>query len=108
MVAKICTVKILVIIGSERLYNDMLRRYNGQSTGSSGPVVVIKLDKSGGCVDRDESYMKQLRHAQVREYFFGDAKTTLSPHTQQLDFDQVSIYKVAESQFFPFLAFSYN
>lgn len=76
----------------------MLRRYNGQSTGGSGPMVVIKLDKSGGCVDRDESFMQQLRHAQVREYFFGDAKTTLSPHTQQLDFDQLSIYKVAESQ----------
>ena len=83
----------------------MLRRYNGQSAGGNGPMVVIKLDKSGGCVDRDESYMKQFRHAQVREYFFGDAKTTLSPHTQQLDFDQLSIYKVAESQLSPYLAF---
>lgn len=105
-VIKICIVKILVIIGSERLYNDMLRRYNGQSTGGSEPMVVIKLDKSGGCVDRDESFMKQLRHAQVREYFFGDSKTTLSPHTQQLDFDQLSIYKIAESQFSTYLAFS--
>lgn len=68
-------------------------------------MVVIKLDKSGGCVDRDESYMKQFRHAQVREYFFGDAKTTLSPHTQQLDFDQLSIYKVAESQLSPLFSF---
>lgn len=85
----------------------MLRRYSGQNTGDGGPVVVIKLDKSGGCVDRDDGYMQQRRQAQVREYFFGDAKTTLSPHTQNVDFDQLSIYKVAESEISPCSEFYY-
>lgn len=57
---------------------------------------MIKLDKSGGCVDRDERFLQELRHAQIREYFFGDAKNPLSPHIQQIDFDQLSIYKLAE------------
>lgn len=91
---------ILVILGSERLYSDMLRRYNGQKTAAGALVVVLKLDKSGGCVDRDQGYMQKFRQAQVREYFFGDAKNTLSPHTQQLDFSQLSIFKIAESESF--------
>lgn len=78
----------------------MLRRYSGQKTATGAPVAVVKLDKSGGCVDRDEGYMEKFRQSQVREYFFGDAKNTLSPHTQQLDFSQVTIFKIAESESF--------
>lgn len=90
------TVNVLVVLGSERLYSDMARRFNGHRTSTDETISVVKLDKSGGCVDRDEAYMKQARQAQIREYFFGDAKITLSPHTQQMDFNQVTIYKVAE------------
>ena len=84
------------MLGSERLYSDMVRRFNGQRTSTGETIAVIKLDKSGGCVDRDEAYLEQLRQSQIREYFFGDAKSTLSPHTQQIDFSSVVIYKLAE------------
>lgn len=91
-------VSTIVVLGSERLYSDMLRRFNGQKTGAGETIAVVKVDKSGGCVDRDESYLQQLRQSQIREYFFGDADTTLSPHTQQIDFHQLSIYKLAERE----------
>ncbi|KAI9821748.1 MAG: Cleavage polyadenylation factor subunit clp1 [Pycnora praestabilis] len=91
------SVNILVILGSERLYSDMRRRFDGHKTSSNETISVIKLDKSGGCVDRDEAYLRQSRQAQIREYFFGDAKATLSPHTQQVDFSQVATYRIAES-----------
>ena len=96
--ANIHPVSVIVILGSERLYSDMLRRFNGQNSSAGETVAVVKLDKSGGCVDRDEAYLENLRHAQIREYFFGDAKTTLSPHIQQVDFSSVSIYKLAECE----------
>ena len=86
------------MLGSERLYSDMVRRFNGQKTSTGETIAVIKLDKSGGCVDRDEAYLNQLRQSQIREYFFGDAKSTLSPHTQQIDFNSVTIYKLSESK----------
>lgn len=88
----------MVVLGSERLYNDLLRRFNAQNTGAGEAITVVKLDKSGGCVDRDEVYLQQFRHSQIREYFFGDANTTLSPHTQQVDFNQLSIYRSAERE----------
>lgn len=81
----------------------MVRRFNGQRTGISESLTVLKLDKSGGCVDRDTEYMQQLRRAQVREYFFGNAFNALSPHTQQVDFDQVSIFKIADCEY-PFMS----
>ncbi|SLM39460.1 pre-mrna cleavage complex ii protein clp1 [Lasallia pustulata] len=89
-------INVIIILGSERLSSDMVRKFNGQKTSTDDTITVLKLDKSGGCVDRDESYLKQYRQAQIREYFFGDSKITLSPHTQQVDFNQVTIYKLAE------------
>ena len=85
------------MLGSERLYSDMLRRFNNQTTSGGDTITVIKLDKSGGCVDRDEGFRQQFRQAQIREYFFGDAKNTLSPHTQQVDFSQLTIYKLVDA-----------
>lgn len=48
-------------------------------------------------MDRDDVYMQQSREASIKEYFFGDAKRTLSPHTQQVDFDSITVYKVREA-----------
>lgn len=91
-------VNVLVVVGSERLYSDMMRRFNGQPIGVEETTTVIKLDRSGGVVDRDDEYMRRFRQAQVHEYFYGDAKTTLESHTLQVDFNQVSIYKVPEGE----------
>lgn len=43
--------------------------------------------------------MQQMQEAAIREYFFGDAKRTLSPHTQQVNFDDATIYKIQEGEF---------
>ena len=94
--ANTCLVNVIVVLGSERLYSDMARRYNGQRNANNEPVSVIKVEKSGGCVDRDSKYLHQLRRAQIREYFFGTPRNTLSPHMQQLDFNQVQVFKLAE------------
>ncbi|KAL8800829.1 MAG: hypothetical protein Q9182_004889 [Xanthomendoza sp. 2 TL-2023] len=91
------SINVLVVVGSERLYSDMLRRFNGQSIGADDTTTVVKLDRSGGVVDRDDEYMRRFRQAQVHEYFYGDAKTDLESHTLQVDFNQVSIYRAPEA-----------
>jgi len=77
----------------------MLRRFSSYRTSSGEAITLVKLDKSGGCVDRDEEFMKQSREAAIKEYFFGDTKRTLSPQTQQVGFDEVVVYKVREGMF---------
>lgn len=90
------TVNVLVVVGSERLYSDMLRRFNGQRIGANGTTTVIKVDRSGGSVDRDEDFLRRSRHALVRQYFYGDPKVSLSPHMLQVDYNQLNVYKVPE------------
>jgi polyribonucleotide 5'-hydroxyl-kinase len=86
------------VLGSERLHSDMLRRFSGYRTTTGDTITLVKLDKSGGCVDRDDEFMLQAREASIKEYFFGDVKRTLSPHTQQISFDDATIYKIREGK----------
>ena len=81
-------------MGSERLHSDMVRRFASYRTGSGDSITLVKLDKSGGCVDRDETFMQQSREAAIREYFFGDWKRVLSPHNQFVNFDEVTVFKI--------------
>jgi polyribonucleotide 5'-hydroxyl-kinase len=98
-------VNIILVLGSERLYSEMQRRFSSYTGTAGEPLTLVKLDKSGGCVDRDESFIHQSREASIREYFFGDAKRTLSPHTQYINFDEIAIYKIYEGTFTLFLKF---
>lgn len=90
------TANVILVLGSERLYSDMMRRFSTSKTDGGDVIRLVKLDKSGGCVDRDDAFMHQLRDATIKEYFFGDAKRTLSPHTQVVSFDELSIFKIRE------------
>jgi polyribonucleotide 5'-hydroxyl-kinase len=84
------------VLGSERLHIEMQKRFSSHRTSTGESITLVKLDKSGGCVDRDDMFMQQTQEAAIKEYFFGDSKSTLSPHTQQMGFDDVTIYKIRE------------
>lgn len=84
-------VSVMITIGSERLYSDMQRRYQSQPN-----VTVVKVPKSGGCVDRDEAFLQQAQQQSIRQYFFGDAKRTLSPYTIMVEFDTLKVYRIVE------------
>lgn len=98
----------------------MVKNYDQKPTSSASAthsderILVVKLTKSGGCVDRDAAFMKALQDAQIRTYFFGNALSstaspsmyslsgsstsngiTLSPHTQQLDYRSLTLYNYA-------------
>lgn len=87
---------IVLVLGSERLYSEMQRRFSTYKGTAGESLTLVKLDKSGGCVDRDETFMKESREAAIREYFFGDLKRTLSPHPRNVGFDEVVVYKIYE------------
>jgi polyribonucleotide 5'-hydroxyl-kinase len=91
------SINVILALGSEKLSNDMRRRFS--NSNGEEPVAVVKLDKSGGCVDRDQTFMKHFRQAQIREYFFGRGGVTLSPHSQLIDFSQIAIYKIVDRMF---------
>ena len=92
-------VNAIICLGSERLYADMVKRFDGQPTSSSsGEIIsVIKLARSGGCVERDEAFMAQLRASQIKNYFYGALAgmggVSLSPRQQIIDFGSLSVYR---------------
>lgn len=93
-------VTTIFVLSSERLYSDLSRKYAPRpGTSPSDAISIIRLDKSGGCVDRDESYMKALRHAQIRAYFFGHTSdAALAPHSQSAAFDELAVYRVRDGE----------
>lgn len=99
-------VSAIVCLGSERLYSDMVKRFDGQpifsrsaaaTTVSQETISVIKLAKSGGCVDRDEAYMQAFRAVQLKSYFYGNPRLSngisLQPRQQQVDFSTMSVWR---------------
>ncbi|KAL4821365.1 mRNA cleavage and polyadenylation factor clp1 [Aspergillus spinulosporus] len=114
------SITTILVIGSERLYSLMMKSYDNKPSSSASSAVsderisVVKLSKSGGCVDRDAAFMKAVRESQIRTYFFGNpvpttassalsisssstTNVTLSPHAQQLDFDAIALYNYTTS-----------
>lgn len=57
---------------------------------------MLRIDKSGGCVDRSDAYMKSLRHAQIREYFFGHGEDALAPSSMTADYADLNIFQIVE------------
>ncbi|KAK8079446.1 mRNA cleavage and polyadenylation factor CLP1 [Apiospora hydei] len=90
------SVNLVVALGSERITADLTRRFAGQKTTLGEEIVVMGLEKSGGAVERDASFMQGVTEAAIKEYFFGDVRRNLSPHTQSVPFDAVTIWKVVE------------
>ncbi|KAJ5599685.1 Pre-mRNA cleavage complex II Clp1 [Penicillium hetheringtonii] len=95
----------IMVLGSERLYSNMVKQYDNKPSASASAdafderIAVVKLSKSGGCVDRDAAFLKTAREFQIKSYFFGTSiispsptAITLSPHTSQLDFAALSVY----------------
>jgi polyribonucleotide 5'-hydroxyl-kinase len=75
-------VNVLITLGSERLYSDLARKFSSRDPSES--------------VDRSAEYMKSLRHAQVREYFFGHGENTLAPSSQTCDFGECCVFEIGE------------
>ena len=96
------SVNIVVVLGSEGVAAELGRRLGGRRTTLGEPVQVVGLDRSIGATggarqdiaDRDAAFLQAVRERAIREYFFGDARNTLSPYTQQVEFDALSIWKV--------------
>lgn len=89
------SINIIVTMGSERLYNDMLRQY--PTSGYPETPYVLRVAPSPGAVARDEKFLKAHRAAQLKTYFFGNTRGTngvaLNPHSQTLPFSEVAIYR---------------
>lgn len=64
------SVDTIVVLGNEKLNIEMGKMFAGAGSG----VGVIKLPKSGGVVELDQTFKQRLRSLQVRNYFYGGSQ----------------------------------
>ena len=100
----VCLVNIIIVLGSSRMTAELTKRFSSETTSLGDPVHVVGLDKSDGIVERDEGFMQQVQEAAIKEYFFGDARRTLSPSTQLVDSDSLVIYQPISDCICPLLS----
>ena len=62
----------------------MVRRYSDKSG-----ISVVKLARSGGAVELDDTYVQKLQTYLTKQYFYGDLKNILSPVSRTLDFKNI-------------------
>jgi polyribonucleotide 5'-hydroxyl-kinase len=75
---------------------ELVKRFASEKTSLGEPIQVLQIDKSDGVSHRDEAALQNTRESVIKEYFFGDARRTLSPQIQQVDFDSLVIYKASD------------
>ncbi|CAG9859653.1 unnamed protein product [Phyllotreta striolata] len=80
-------VDIIMVLDQERLYNELVRDLPQF-------VKIIFLPKSGGVVERSKSNRSESRDQRIREYFYGTPRNSLYPHSFELKFTEVKIYKI--------------
>jgi polyribonucleotide 5'-hydroxyl-kinase len=61
----------------------------------------VKLTKSGGVVNRDKTFRKQLQIKRIKEYFYGTPRLDLSPFTTTISFSDISVRRIDESTLAP-------
>ncbi|KXN71439.1 Clp1-domain-containing protein [Conidiobolus coronatus NRRL 28638] len=87
---------VVVVVGHERLYSEILK-----TTSSIPNVTTLKLPKSGGVVNRDESFRRKVLMNHVKQYFYGNFKYDLTPFSNVVSFNNVEIYRVGGSVLAP-------
>ncbi|CAG9990232.1 unnamed protein product [Clonostachys byssicola] len=90
------SINVVVVIGTPLLEQELAKRFTSVKTSLGEPIDIVLLDKSDGVAHRDQNFMQHVREACIKEYFFGDARRTLSPQIQQADFDGLVIYRASE------------
>ncbi|XP_017775410.1 PREDICTED: protein CLP1 homolog [Nicrophorus vespilloides] len=80
-------VNVILVLDQERLYNELVR-------DSPRFVKVVFLPKSGGVVERSKGARGEYRDQRIREYFYGTPKNALYPHSFEVKFSDVKIFKI--------------
>jgi len=79
---------VILVLAHDRLFSDLSQHAHNR------PIQVVKLPKSGGVVIRDQQAKRKVREAMIREYFYGP-NSGLSPHSLQIPFHTVKIFKTS-------------
>ncbi|GMM37477.1 cleavage polyadenylation factor subunit [Saccharomycopsis crataegensis] len=96
------SVNLIIVLGNERLFIDLKKTFSEKIyeslDGQKQFFNVLKFSKSGGCVDKDDAFIRARQQSLIKQYFYGDRKQVLSPYTiTSIDYSRLSVYRIVES-----------
>lgn len=80
-------VDVVVVLDHERLYIELLRDL-------PSCVKIVHQPKSGGVEERKSDTRLALRRQRIRQYFYGLERTPFFPHSFQIRFDEIQVFKI--------------
>ncbi|KAL4077286.1 hypothetical protein V8B97DRAFT_2004165 [Scleroderma yunnanense] len=105
-------INVILVVGHEKLNVEMQRSYGGQ-------LVVVKIPKSGGVVELDQSHRERVQNFQLHAYMYGQkidpppsitsaivagevaTDLVLSPSSSVIKFGDITIYRIGEENMAP-------
>lgn len=87
------SITLILTIGSERLYNDLNRKYGTPKSDEESAIPVLRVSKPGGAVEQSAAFMQQVRRDKIHRYFFGTPKERLNPHSHTVPFAELTVYR---------------
>ncbi|CCE80364.1 Piso0_003480 [Millerozyma farinosa CBS 7064] len=85
----------IAVIGNERLLIDLKKKFKHKINSSS--LDIVKVAKSGGVVELDEKYIRDIQQESIREYFHGNFRNTLSPFKTDIDIKDYKFFSCFEA-----------
>lgn len=93
------SVNMVAVIGPGDLTKTLSKRFHGEKTTLGDETNVVGLGNGASVAEQDEAWLLACQHAAIKDYFFGNGKTTLNPSNQLMDLDSVTIYRMPERKF---------
>jgi polyribonucleotide 5'-hydroxyl-kinase len=89
-------VSAILVLDQERLRVELTRDLKDLVQD----IKILSLPKSGGVVNKSSDLRTQTKNARIQEYFYGNAitKTTLYPHSIDINFNDLNIYQIGAPQ----------
>lgn len=81
------------LLSSVAPHHTTLRPGQGEVGSMGAAVSVVKLQKSGGVVQRPPQARQQARTSRIKEYFFG-ANNSLQPTTVTMDVSEMKVFRI--------------
>ncbi|KAJ2076908.1 Cleavage polyadenylation factor subunit clp1 [Coemansia sp. RSA 988] len=84
----------LLVVGNERMHSVLAARLGANDASKQTPVVVVKLPRAGGAVDRSAAVRQQLEARAVQRYFYGAERERVASFSTVVPFDDLCILRV--------------
>lgn len=96
---KLFEINCVIVIAHEKLCADLKKTFAAAPHDPQSTMpVLLKLPKSGGVVNKDAQYRRQVQDKRIYEYFYGSKKRPLHPSRVTLSFEDCHARRIGEAK----------